>query len=45
MFQFYDDFEEQVNALRDVHYSKQLNPEIQSFPQWLKENAKLIPIE
>ena len=45
MFQFYDDFEEQVNALRDVHYSKQLNPEIQSFPQWLEENAKLIPIE
>jgi len=45
MFQFYDDFEEQVNSLRDVHYSKQLNPELQSFPQWLKENAKLIPIE
>jgi uncharacterized protein YbjT (DUF2867 family) len=45
MFQFYDDFEEQVNSLRDVSVSKELNPELQSFPQWLKENAKLIPIE
>lgn len=45
MFQFYDDFEEQVNALRDVPASQELNPELQSFPQWLKENAKLIPVE
>jgi len=45
MFQFYDDFEEQVNALRDVSASKELNPELQSFPKWLKENAKLIPVE
>lgn len=45
MFQFYDDFEQQVNALRDVRSSKQLNPELQSFPQWLKENARKIPVE
>jgi uncharacterized protein YbjT (DUF2867 family) len=45
MFQFYDDFEQQVNGLRDVASSKQLNPELQSFPQWLKENAKKIPVE
>jgi uncharacterized protein YbjT (DUF2867 family) len=45
MFQFYDDFEEQVNSLRDIPSSKQLNAELQSFPQWLKENAKLIPVE
>ena len=45
MFQFYDDFEEQVNALRDVSASKELNPELQSFPSWLKENGKLIPLE
>ena len=45
MFQFYDDFEEQVNSLRDIPSSKQLNDELQSFPQWLKENAKLIPVE
>jgi uncharacterized protein YbjT (DUF2867 family) len=45
MFQFYDDFEEQVNALRDVSASRQLNPELQSFKQWLKENAVKIPLE
>lgn len=45
MFQFYDDFEEQVNALRDVNTSRQLNPELQSFQQWLKENAAKIPLE
>ncbi|MEP7375186.1 MAG: NmrA/HSCARG family protein [Chitinophagaceae bacterium] len=45
MFQFYDDFEEHVNSLRDVDSSRQLNPELQSFPEWLKENAKLIPLE
>ena len=45
MFQFYDEFEEQVNALRDVTASKKLNPELKSFPQWLKENAKKIPVE
>jgi len=45
IFQFYDDFEEQVNALRNVSASKELNPELQSFPNWLKENAKLIPVE
>ena len=45
MFQFYDDFEQQVNSLRDVNASKELNPELKSFPQWLKENAKKIPVE
>jgi uncharacterized protein YbjT (DUF2867 family) len=45
MFQFYDDFEHQVNSLRDIDTSRQLNPELQSFPQWLKENAKKIPVE
>src|SRR5258705_5072248 len=45
MFQFYDHFEQQVNGLRDVNASKELNPELKSFPQWLKENAKKIPVE
>ena len=31
MFQFYDDFEEQVNSLRDVSSSKQLNPDCSHF--------------
>jgi uncharacterized protein YbjT (DUF2867 family) len=45
MFQFYDEFEKQVNGIRDVAFSKKLNPELQSFDQWLNENAKLIPID
>lgn len=44
MFQFYDEFEEKVNALRDVKVSKQLNPQLQNFEEWLSQNAKLIPL-
>ena len=44
MFQFYDEFEKEVNKVRDVGFSKQLNPELQSFEQWLQKNAKLIPL-
>jgi uncharacterized protein YbjT (DUF2867 family) len=45
MFQFYDDFAHHVNTLRDVDRSKQLNPELQSFSQWLKKNAEKIPLD
>jgi uncharacterized protein YbjT (DUF2867 family) len=45
MFQFYDDFAHHVNTLRDVARSKQLNPELHSFDQWLKENAGKIPLD
>ena len=44
MFQFYDEFEKHVNELRDVENSRQLNPELQSFEEWLKKNAKLVPL-
>ena len=45
MFQFYRDFESEVNGLRDVSESRNLNPELQSFDQWLAEHARLIPLE
>lgn len=45
MFQFYRDFEEVCTSTRDVKFSKQLNPAIQSFDQWLAENAAKIPID
>ena len=45
MFQFYRDFESEVNGLRDVEESRNLNPELQSFDQWLAEHARLIPLE
>src|SRR5215203_11242 len=42
MFQFYRDFEEVCNSVRDVKFSKELNPELKSFDQWLLENAQKI---
>ena len=45
MFQFYEEFESHVNMLREVKFSKELNPDLQSFDQWLKKNANLIPVE
>jgi uncharacterized protein YbjT (DUF2867 family) len=44
MFQFYRDFAGEVLATRDVEASRQLNPSLQSFDQWLAENAHRIPI-
>jgi hypothetical protein len=44
MFQFYDEFEKELNKTRDTEFSRRLNPELQSFEQWLDKNAKLIPI-
>ncbi|MDQ3845163.1 MAG: NmrA/HSCARG family protein, partial [Bacteroidota bacterium] len=45
MFQFYRDFEEELNKIRDVNFSRELNPELQSFEQWLEKNAQRIPLE
>lgn len=45
MFQFYRDFEQECNSVRDVNYSRELNPELQNFEQWLGKNAKRIPLE
>jgi hypothetical protein len=44
MFQFYDEFEKELNKTRDVSMSKQLNPELLNFEQWLKKNAGKIPV-
>ncbi|HZF66017.1 MAG TPA: NmrA/HSCARG family protein, partial [Chitinophagaceae bacterium] len=45
MFQFYRDFENDVNGVRDVSFSKQLNPELKNFSQWLDEYSGKIPLE
>ena len=45
MFQFYRDFEDDCNSVRDVNFSKELNPELKSFDRWLSENGRNIPIE
>lgn len=44
MFQFYRDFEEDCNRVRDIEFSKKLNPELKSFDIWLRENASRIPL-
>jgi hypothetical protein len=45
MFQFYRDFDEVCNNTRDVNFSRELNPDLKSFKQWLAGNAKKIKIE
>ena len=45
MFQFYRDFDEVCNSVRDVSFSKELNPELKSFDAWLQENASKVPLE
>ena len=45
MFQFYRDFEEECNKVRNVEFSRALNPELKSFDTWLKENASRIPLD
>lgn len=44
MFQFYDEFETELNKTRDVAYSKQLNPELLNFEQWLSKYGSKIPL-
>jgi uncharacterized protein YbjT (DUF2867 family) len=44
MFQFYDEFEKELNKTRDVSFSKQLNPDLLSFKQWLNKYADKIPV-
>ena len=45
MFQFKHDFNQQFCGARDVETSRRLNPELQSFRDWLRANAKRIPLE
>jgi uncharacterized protein YbjT (DUF2867 family) len=45
MFQFYRDFEEVCNSVRNVEGTRTYNPELKSFDQWLSANAKRIPME
>ena len=45
MFQYYRDFEEECNTVRNVNISKELNPELKTFEMWLSEKGKLIPLD
>ncbi|MEI9942433.1 MAG: NmrA/HSCARG family protein [Pseudomonadota bacterium] len=44
MFQFKRDFEQEFRARRDLHRSRELNPGMQTFAEWLTVNARQIPL-
>ena len=45
MFQFKHDFQEAFCGPRDPKIARSLNPELQTFDQWLAKNKNLIPLE
>lgn len=45
MFQFKRDFEEYFCGVRDPKFSHSLNPELQTFDQWLAANKSRVPLE
>lgn len=44
MFQFKHDFNEAFCGARDIAFARSLNPELQTFAQWLKVHAGSIPV-
>jgi uncharacterized protein YbjT (DUF2867 family) len=44
MFQFYRDYEEDLNEIRNVELSRKLNPELLNFDQWLEKYGSRIPL-
>jgi hypothetical protein len=45
MFQVYRDFEKEVVGNRNVDLARSLNPQLQTFEQWLASNKSKIPTE
>ena len=45
MFQFKRDFNDDFCRIRDLTFSRSLNPELQRFDQWLAANKGRIPLE
>ena len=45
MFQYKHDFEAEFCGARDVAFSRELNPSLQSFSDWLAANIQRIPIQ
>jgi uncharacterized protein YbjT (DUF2867 family) len=44
MFQFKRDFNDYFVGVRDLKFSRELNPELQTFDEWLAVHAQQIPI-
>ena len=45
MFQFKHDFEDYYCGIRDVAFSRRLNPTLQTFADWLASHKDRIPIQ
>ncbi len=45
MFQFKRDFNEYFCGVRDIAFARTLNPELQTFEQWLSQHKDEIPID
>jgi hypothetical protein len=45
MFQFKRDFNADFRGVRNLEFSRSLNPALQTFEQWLGMNASRIPLE
>ena len=44
MFQYYQEFETEFIASREIKAARELNPSLQSFATWVGENIKKIPL-
>lgn len=44
MWQFKREFNERYRAVRDVNATRELNPSLQRFDDWLRDNARRIPL-
>jgi uncharacterized protein YbjT (DUF2867 family) len=45
MFQFKRDFNDYFRGVRDVDFARTLNPELQTFEEWLERHKDEIPVE
>ena len=45
MFQYYQEFEKELGAVRSVEKSRELHPGLLSFDAWLAKYGHLIPVE
>lgn len=45
MFQYKRDFEDHYRGSRNLDFTRKLNPELQSFEDWVKQNAHRIPLQ
>ena len=44
IFQFESDFNDYYRGARDIAFSRSLNPELQTYDQWLAQRAREIPL-